>query len=237
MNLITHVKTTPANVAEAKCTAAIQQALVDRGRAPKTHLADAGYIAADVLVESARQRGITLVGPVRDNARWQQKVDGAYAVEQFTIDWEAQRAHCPQGHVSVGWWPYTHANGHHYIRVTFAKETCAGCPQRALCTRAKDQPRILQDTSSTPARSHYSYASVFGEQGGSQALRETGWDRALSQGARAFGLRRSRYIGLEKTHLQQVATAAAMNLDRLAAWFVNRPRAQTRVSWFAALAA
>jgi len=28
-----------------------------------------------------------------------------------------------------------------------------------------------------------------------------------------------------------------MNLDRLAAWFVERPRAQTRISHFAALAA
>jgi len=72
--------------------------LIDRGCAPKTHLADAGYIAADLLVESATRRGIALVGPVRDNARWQQKVDGAYAVAQFRIDWDAKQAHCPQGH-------------------------------------------------------------------------------------------------------------------------------------------
>jgi hypothetical protein len=70
IHLLTHVHTTPANVAEAKCTATIQQALVECGRAPKTHLADAGYVAADLLVESVKQRGITLVGPVRDNGRW-----------------------------------------------------------------------------------------------------------------------------------------------------------------------
>ena len=54
---------------------------------------------------------------------------------------------------------------------------------------------------------------------------------------RAFGLRRSRYRGLTKTHLQHVATAAAINLDRLAAWFRAVPRATTRTSRFAALAA
>jgi transposase len=53
---------------------------------------------------------------------------------------------------------------------------------------------------------------------------------------RAFGLRRSRYRGLAKTHLQHVATAAAINLERLAAWFRAVPRA-ARTSRFAALAA
>lgn len=54
---------------------------------------------------------------------------------------------------------------------------------------------------------------------------------------RTFGLRRSRYRALAKTALQQVATAAAINLDRLAAWFSMRPIAPTRTSRFAVLAA
>ena len=52
-----------------------------------------------------------------------------------------------------------------------------------------------------------------------------------------FGLRQARYRGLAKTALQHLATAAAINLDRLAAWFAGRPLAPTRVSRFAALAA
>jgi hypothetical protein len=44
------------------------------------------------------------------------------------------------------------------------------------------------------------------------------------------------YRGLAKTHLQHLATAAAINLDRLVAWFDNIPRRQTRTSRFAALA-
>jgi len=39
-----------------------------------------------------------------------------------------------------------------------------------------------------------------------------------------------------KTHLQHVATAAAINIDRMVAWLDARPRAQTRLSRFAALA-
>ena len=42
---------------------------------------------------------------------------------------------------------------------------------------------------------------------------------------------------LAKIGLQHLATAAALNLDRLAAWLTERPLAPTRVSRFAALLA
>lgn len=64
-----------------------------------------------------------------------------------------------------------------------------------------------------------------------------GVESTMSQGVRAFGLRQARYRGLAKTALQHVTTAAAIDLDRLAAWFAERPLAPTRVSRFANLAA
>jgi transposase len=67
--------------------------------------------------------------------------------------------------------------------------------------------------------------------------KRAGIEGTLSQGIRAFGLRQCRYRGLPKTRLQHLATAAAINIDRLAAWLDGRPHAQTRVSRFAALAA
>jgi transposase len=238
VHLMTHVKTTPAKVAEAKCTAAIQRALVAAGRAPNTHRADAGYIAADLLVQSEAQHGIRLVGPVRDSARWQHHVDGAYGLEQCTIDWTTHRACCPQGHHSARWYPFQHANGHRDIRVTFAKEACTGCPQRARCTRAKAQPRSLQ-LQPQPQQEAIDRMRAYleSEEGRQLYAKRAGIEGTLSQGVRMFGLRRSRSIGLAKTHVQQVASAAALNLDRLAAWFMHRPRAYTRVSRFAALTA
>ena len=50
-------------------------------------------------------------------------------------------------------------------------------------------------------------------------------------------LRRARYVGLAKTHLQHVLTAAAINLARLAAWLAGETRAQTRQSTFVRLMA
>ncbi len=66
--------------------------------------------------------------------------------------------------------------------------------------------------------------------------RRAGIEGTISQGVRAFGMRQTRYRGLAKTHLQHIATAAAINLDRFTAWFDDVPRATTRISRFAALA-
>ena len=64
-----------------------------------------------------------------------------------------------------------------------------------------------------------------------------GIEGTISQGVRAFGMRRARHRGLPKMNLQSVIASAAIDLDRLAAWFADRPIAQTRTSRFAALAA
>ncbi len=50
-------------------------------------------------------------------------------------------------------------------------------------------------------------------------------------------LRRSRYIGLAKTHLQHMLTAAAMNLGRISNWLAGTPRERTRQSAFIRLMA
>jgi len=61
-----------------------------------------------------------------------------------------------------------------------------------------------------------------------------GVEGPLSQGVRACGLRRARYRGLARTHLQHGATAAAIHADRLVHWLDELPRARTRRSRFAA---
>jgi len=55
----------------------------------------------------------------------------------------------------------------------------------------------------------------------------------LSRGIRRCRLRRTRYIGLARTHLAHVLTAVAINFLRLGEWFTDVPRAQTRRSPYA----
>ncbi len=60
----------------------------------------------------------------------------------------------------------------------------------------------------------------------------TSWPVVL----RVADLRHARYIGLAKTHLQHLITAAAANVLRVVAWLDDISRAFTRRSAFAALA-
>ena len=68
-------------------------------------------------------------------------------------------------------------------------------------------------------------------------LARAGIEGTLSQAVRRSEMRRSRYIGLARTHLQHLLTAAALNLIRAVAWLIQTPRAKTRSSRFAALLA
>ncbi len=63
------------------------------------------------------------------------------------------------------------------------------------------------------------------------ALRR-GVEATISQGVRAFDLRRSRSVGVPKTHLQHLAIATAINLVRLVNWLDGIPLAPARVSAF-----
>lgn len=67
--------------------------------------------------------------------------------------------------------------------------------------------------------------------------RRAGIEGTLSQGVRAYGLRRARYIGLAKTHLQHLMTATAINLKRIFNWLRQVPHATTRISQYAKLMA
>jgi transposase len=67
--------------------------------------------------------------------------------------------------------------------------------------------------------------------------KRAGVEGTFAQVTRNTGLRRSRYIGLGKTHLQHLFAAIATNIVRLVNWLNGTPFARTRISRFASLAA
>jgi transposase len=236
-HLLTHVPTTSATVHEAQCTPPIQQALKNKELAPREHFVDAAYISAELLVHSHDEQGITLRGPTRPSQGWQGQVAGAYTIEHFTVDWERQQVCCPQGKWATSWHARVAQDGSPYIVAAFRRQDCHACPACPLCTQAQQQGRQLrlppqaQYEALTAARAWHASA-----EGGERSQQRAGVEGTLSQGVRAFGLRRTRYRGLPKTHAQHIATAAAINIDRIVAWLDARPRTQTRTSRFAALA-
>lgn len=234
--LIVHTDTTPANVHEAVRTGAIHEALFEAGLTPSEHLVDAAYVSAEQLVVATARHGIDLVGPTRSNDSWQRRNAEAIQVADFIVDWERRRVRCPEGHESTSWGEYRDAAGARpFIRAGFSPGVCLPCSAKPRCTRATSRRLTLH-----PRAEHKALAAARkqyeSEQGRRLYEQRQDIESTITQGVRSFGLRRARYRGLAKTTFQGVATAAALILDRLAAWFGHRPLASAHTSRFSALA-
>ena len=236
LHLITHVETTQAHISDTNQTQPIHEALDGKALLPKEHVVDAGYVDGPLLVDSLQEFGIELIGPVRPDVSWQAKAANGYDLSQFQIDWEKHQVTCPEGKHSKCWTPSKDAWDNPTIRIKFSRTDCRLCPHRDLCTKGKSEPRSL---TLRPQAEHEAIQAVrqaqLTEEWKSRYNVRAGIEGTLSQGIRVFGMRRTRYIELAKTHLQHVLTAAAMNVVRLANWLAGVPRAKTRTSRFAAL--
>jgi transposase len=234
--LITNVETTPATTPDDNMVTPVHASLARRALLPGEHLVDKGYTDSHVLVESERQYGVTLVGPLAAEPSWQAREGKGFTKSRFVVDWERRVVTCPTGQQSLSWLPSTYPQKGTVWEVRFPRRACTPCPVRALCTRVKREPRILglrareQEEALLRARQHQTTAA-FRERYAARA----GVEATHAQGIRRCGLRQARYIGLARTHLQHVATAAALNLVRLGEWWLGTPVAKTRRGPFARL--
>lgn len=215
----------------------IHEKLAQKKLLPSEHFVDSAYMDAELLVTSARDHGITLMGPIRQVATWQGREGLGYDSPSFKIDWDNKQATCPQGKTSVAWRPGKDEVGHPRVVIYFSRTDCGTCPTQHLCTRSKPVRRVLQILEQEEYEALNQARSRMQTEAFKQGYRiRTGIEGTLSQGVRAMGLRQSRYVGFKKTRLHHVCSAAAMNLARLAAWLEGRPHAKTRVSSFSKLA-
>lgn len=235
-NVITNVETTPATTADVQMTATIHAALAEKELLPGEHFVDTSYVDADHLVTSHAEHHIDLLGPAPPDSSWQAQARQGFDISCFAIDWEAQTVTCPQGRTSRSWRPRKDKTGQELIEIRFDLGDCVGCASRSQCTKAKEQPRTLKLKSQAQHEALQAARQRQTTEEFQQRYRvRAGVEGTISQGTRSFDLRRSRYIGLPKTHLQHVLTAVAMNLTRVMAWLEETPRARTRQSRFAVL--
>jgi transposase len=236
-NLITDVQTTPANVTDVAMTDVIHGALAEKGLLPNEHLVDAGYVDAGLLVTSHTQFGVDLYGPAPPDTSWQARTEGGLNLACFAIDWQAETVTCPEGQVSQHWRPGKDRRGCDVIVARFDRHACQACARCSQCVRSKASGRVLtfrtqaQHTALQKARERQK-TPEFKE----RYKRRAGIEGTISQGTRSFELRKARYIGLPKTHLQHVFIAAAINVTRAVSWLMENPKAKTRHSRFAAIA-
>ena len=232
VHVITHVETRPAMEFDISVMEGIHKHLAAREMLPREHFVDSAYVSAGLLVSSQREHGVRLHGPVRELARAGQ----GYDLPDFKIDWARQQVTCPESKVSVGWTTGLDDAGRPRIHVRFGRGDCGHCHAQSLCTQSKEKRRSIY----FHPRPEYEALNK-----ARQRMHEPAWKKkyrvragvegTLSQGVRTFGMRRSRYVGLAKTALQQVLAAVGINVARAVAWLDGRIRARTRISRFARL--
>jgi transposase len=219
-NLITHVETTPATTADVEMTKTIHQALVAKDLRPDEHFVDTAYVSVDQLLHSQPHQ-IDLIGPLPGGSSWQAKTGQGFDLSCFAVDWDTHTVTCPQGKTSQSGHPHREKYGHDYIQFRFSPTDCQTCVHLSECTKSKRGVRVI----SLRPQVEYEVIQAARDRQLTQEFKtkykkRAGIEGTISQGVRTFDLRRSRFIGLAKTHLQHLATAAAMNLTRVVHWWM-----------------
>jgi transposase len=234
-NLITDVATTASTVPDVNALAGIHTREDRRGLLPAEHYLDSGYASAEAIRTALTDHGVALITPALLDQSRQAREQLGFAAENFTIDWKHQQATCPLGQTSTTWSPCTQ-HGRPATVVKFSKRTCSPCPARPQCTTDKRGYRqlSLQAKAMTETLRARRAEQAGRDWQADYALR-CGVEGTIRQTVATTGARRARYRGLDKTRLEHLTGACALNLHRLDAWWNDRALDRARTSHLARL--
>jgi transposase len=240
-NIITDVQTAPGPVADGDATPIIHEALKKKDLLPETQLVDTGYLDAELLAESKKNYGVDLYGPTRPDYKWQAREKTGFDAAAFSIDWDNEVATCPEGKKSLSWTPAIDRQDTKVMKIKFSGKDCMPCPSRDLCIRSvKDYKR--RAISIRRPREHHEALQRAREREETaefkaEYTRRAGIEGTVSRAVRTCEVRRSRYVGLDKTHLHHLLSATSLSFLRVGEWLMGIPKATTRRSPFARLMA
>jgi hypothetical protein len=218
-HLITDVHTASATDPDTTATAQIADRLEHRGLTPATHLMDSGYPTAHALATAAA-RGTTVIAPITRPGR--NAAAGTFTPADFTIDWDrpTPTATCPNGALSIS----ANTEGRGLVSFGFSRKNCTPCPIRTRCLTA--QPPQARRIAVHPQPLHQARTAAIAAEGTEDWHRHyrkrAGIEGTISQAVRGPNLRHARYRGLAKTHVQNTASALAININRLGAHYAAR---------------
>jgi hypothetical protein len=139
---------------------------------------------------------------------------------------------CPRGQISQGWhgpYPTSSPTAAPLIVARFTKSQCQPCPDRPRCASSRENarnvgfpPRELRDLQ-IRVRSEQQTP----EWKARYAVR-SGVEGTINEFAHGHGMRRCRYRGQPKAHLQHVLTAIAVNIERLSGRSVTEEASSRR---------
>lgn len=214
--IITATVTTDAGTAESHVLdEALDQHEQNVGSAPTTVVADKGYGTAQVYQSMANREITPCIG--HQNHKGGKGV-GIYEARDFQYDAQQDIYMCPQGEVLNRYCTTADGSG----RYRPAKGVCAACPQRSLCTNAKDGRRLTRNV----GQEWIDWADGCFSREHRQRLRKRRMYRAegsFADAANNHGYKRARWRGLSGMTIQNLLIAAAQNLRKLLRSRPNKP--------------
>ena len=184
----------------------IQEKLEAANLKPEQQFTDKGYVTGDNLADS-QEKGIQLMGEASqlDNK-------GLFTADDFTVDYENKSATCPAGCISISWKKRKSGKHKDDIQIRFGNQ-CNQCPLKEQCATSKRGRRLRLNL-------HYPILRKRRAESKTHSFRELMKRRppvegTISEMVRAYGLRRSRYRGIMKTHFHSLMVGTAVNLKRL----------------------
>ena len=240
-NIITDVQTAPAPVADGDATPLIHEALKGKELLPQTQFVDTGYLDAELLAESKENYGVDLYGPTRPDYKWQARENTGFEAAAFSIDWNNEVAICPEGKKSISWSPAIDKQHNKVMKIKFSGKDCMPCPSRDLCIRSVKEYKRRTVTIRRPKEHHEALQRGREREVTAdfkaQYTKRAGIEGTVSRAVRTCEVRRSRYVGLTKTHLQHLLSATSLSFLRVGEWLRGVPKATTRRSPFTRLMA
>lgn len=134
-HLLIHVDTTEPAVADLVRVTSIHETLKQRDLLPSEHFVDNNYVTSKLLVDSKKNYGVALVGPIKAHRETK-----GFGVDRFEIDWQRERVTCPTGKQSIRWRSEVPKSGRERITVRFAPTVCRACSLNKQC--AKNTERV-----------------------------------------------------------------------------------------------
>lgn len=198
--IITNVAVTSGNGNDGQT---VKELITESIVKPSILLGDTAYGALTVR-KDLEETGVNLVAPLNTGP----KKPDRFSKYDFEIDFESQTCYCPAGETTNK----TYKSKGKVAAFVFPAQKCNRCALRDQCTKhgkgrivninpeEETRRQILKEISTDEFRQLYRRRPLI--------------ERKIAHLVR-HGIRKARYIGLAKTGLQVVFTAAAVNLKRI----------------------
>lgn len=215
--IITAVKVTPANEEDGnQFIELIEQFQDSHGVLPAEIVADKGYWSGKNL-RFLHEENIT--GHI-SRAKTRQNTTNFFGPEDFQFNPDKMEVTCPNGVTTNKYVDQTKQHGGYYF--SFKKSQCKDCLLRSKCTSSRSKRLVFISVyyfDLKRGREHYKSEEY--KQGSKNR-----WliERKHADKVKNHGLRKSRYLGLERTWIHSLLSSIASNVKRMVKLIVERQR-------------